>query len=217
MAKRPAKSVVSVALLRNIAAGTEGNWYRVSQEEAKQHESLIEVNTADIAEGKAAARLSEAGKQYLANVENPINSESAGKPMYGIIQAKVTIPASKRGNRKGAGAPTQYPFETMNVGDTFFVPDSAKKGNAAKHLGSTVSQQNMHYREETSETKQVTRTKRGPGNKAEIGPDGNKVKETVTVPVYKPTRKYVVRAVKKGDVLGEWTVPDDGALVAREA
>lgn len=217
MAKKASKAVeINVAVLRAISNAPDGIG-RVTQAEGTPliAAGLIQVNTQDIVDDKAAARLTDEGKQYLSNVSNP-TQESASKPMFGIITANVEIPKSNRGNRKGAGAPTQYPFAEMQVGNTFFVPDSAKKGNAAKHLGSTVSQQNMHYRKETGETHSVTRTKRGEGNKAMVDTEGNKVKETVTVPVYEPTRKYVVRPVKKGVKYGEWEAPDDGAIVARE-
>lgn len=217
MAKKSKGTNVNVALLTAIANGNAS--YRVTKDEGVPlvTAGLIEVNTGDVdAEGKAPARITEAGSKYLSEV-NSNNQESASKPMYGIIPVKVEIPASKRGNRKGAGAPTQYPFAEMQVGQTFFVPDSEKKGNAAKHLGSTVSQQNMHYREVIpGATKQVERTKRGKDNKAELDAQGNKVKETVTVPEYKQTRKFVMRAVKAGQVLGEWTAPADGALIGRE-
>lgn len=218
MAKKPKGAEVNVAVLRAIANAVDGIG-RVSQADGVPLSTagLIEVNTADIVEGNAAARLTDAGKQYLSNVDNPeANKESSGKPMYGIQKIKITIPVSQRGNKKGAGAPSQYNFAEMDVGDWFFVPDADKKGNAAKHLGSTVSQQNMHYREETGETHEVTRTKRGAGNKAELDAQGNKVKETITAPVYRPTRKYVVRVVKSGVDLGGWVAPADGAIVARE-
>ncbi len=218
MAKKLKATEVNVAVLREIANAPDGIG-RVTQADGVplSNAGLIEVNTSDIIDGKAAARATDAGKQYLQNVDNPqANKESAGKPMYGIQKIKINIPPSQRGNKKGAGAPSQYNFADMDVGDWFFVPDSDKKGNAAKHLGSTVSQQNMHYRKDTGQKQEVERTKRGKGNKAELDAQGNKVKEKVTVPVYEPTRKYVVRVVKSGTDLGGWTAPADGAIVARE-
>src|SRR4051812_48107692 len=110
MAKKPAKVSVNVALLNVLAAAeAAGSFGRVTQEEAKTVEGLIEVNTADVVDNKAAARLSEAGKQYLSNLNT---GEKKDKPMYGIM-TNVPIPASNRGNRKGAGAPTVYPFADL--------------------------------------------------------------------------------------------------------
>lgn len=214
MAKNSKAIKVNVAILNAIANASDGVG-RVTQAEAApllaMNPALIEVNTADIVDDKAAARLTDAGKQYLSNLSTETNKD---KPMYGIIKG-VTIPPSQRGNRKGAGAPTVYPFATMEIGDSFFVPNSEKL-DAAKRLGSTVSQFNMKNRTATGESEIKEVTKRGKGNKAELNPDGSKVKESKTVPVYKQDKKFVLRAVKKGQVLGEWTAPDDGALIARE-
>lgn len=214
MAKKASKGVaINVAVLTAIANAADGVG-RVSQADGVPlvNEGLIEVNTNDVdTEGKALARVTDKGKQYLSNLNSGTNES---KPMFGIMK-NVPIPESKRGNRKGAGAPTQYPFETMEVGDSFFVGSSVK-ADAAKKLGSTVSQQNMKYRTPTGQTETKEVTKRGKGNKAELNPDGTKVKETKNVPVYKQDRKYVLRAVKSGDKLGDWVAPEDGALIARE-
>jgi hypothetical protein len=61
----------------------------------------------------------------------------------------------------------------------------------------------------------VERTKRGPDRKAMIGTDGKKVKETVSLPKLDFKRKYEIRGVKKDQVLGPWTAPADGVLIAR--
>lgn len=212
MAKKPKATTVNVALLTAIANGTTT---RVTQAEGGPllAEGLIVVNTQDIVEEKALAQVTPAGTAYLANVNNP-TTENKAKPMYGIM-TNVPIPASNRGNRKGAGAPTVYPFADLPVGGSFFVPNS-DKADAAKKLQSTVSAQNMKYSEPTGETHQVEVTKRGKGNKAELDANGQKIKETVTRPVRKAVRKFVLRPVVKGVAIGEWVPPDDGALIARE-
>lgn len=210
--KKNKAAFVNVAVLSGIASAPNGIG-RVTQAEGVPliEAGLIQVDTSDVVEDKAAAKLTDSGQQYLNNLNGNINKE---KPMYGIIKG-VVIPPSQRGNRKGAGAPTVYPFATMDVGDSFFVPNSEKK-DAAKKLGSTVSQFNMKNRVATDETETKEVTKRGKGNKAELNPDGSKVKETKTVPVYRQTKKFVLRAVKKDQQLGEWKAPEDGALIARE-
>ena len=209
MAKKAKAVTVNVALLQAIASGVTT---RVTQAEATSLEGLIEVNIGDIENEKALARVSEAGTAYLSNLNSGKEKE---KPMFGIIKG-VVLPLSNRGNRKGAGAPTVYPFATMEVGDSFFVGNS-EKADAAKKLQSTVSAQNHKYSEPTGETETVEVTKRGKGNKAVKDEQGNKVKETVTRPVRKAVRKYVLRPVVKGVAYGEWTAPEDGALIAREA
>lgn len=209
------KSGVNTQLLTGIASGAVTY---VTQAEAVEAgldhvPALIEVNTATdaIVDGKAPVRVTEAGKAFLAPAVTA--SEPVASP-YGIMKG-IEIPASKRGNRKGSGAPTQYPFDSMEIGDSFFVPVSAKHPDPVKTLGSTVSSANMRYAVETGEMKTVERTKRGPKNKALIDGNGEKLKETVTVPVHKFMRRFVIRAIQKGKMYGNWTAEHDGALIAR--
>lgn len=210
MAKKA--KVVNVALLNSIATGAVT---RVNQTNGKPllDEGLILVNTADVVGDEAAVQITPAGVEYLKNANSP-TEEVKGKPMYGIMKG-IPIPPSNRGNRKGAGAPTVYNFAEMEVGDSFFVPNSDKP-DAFKKMQSTVSAQNHKYSEPTGETESVEVTKRGKGNKAELDANGNKIKETVMRQKRKPIRKYVSRPITAGMVLGTWTAPEDGALIARE-
>ena len=95
------------------------------------------------------------------------------------------------------------------------IPVSDKHKDPVKTLGSTVSSANMRFAEPTGETKQVNRTKRGPGNKAVKDQNGENVRETKTVDVYKPTRKFNIRPVEAGVSYGQWVAPANGALIAR--
>jgi len=129
----------------------------------------------------------------------------------------AVLPESKRGFGRVAGV-SKYPFADMQVGNSFFVGNAeVEGGDALKKLTSTVSNMNNKYRTETGETESKTRTKRGEGNKAVLDETGNKVKETVTVPVYRQDRKFSIRGVKGGEKYGEWTAPADGALIGRVA
>lgn len=208
-------TAVNVILLTAIGSASAETPYRVTQAEGTPllDAGLILVNTNDVVDGKAVAVLTDAGRQYLANINNP-TQENKAKLMYGIM-TNVAIPPSNRGNRKGAGAPTVYPFADLPVGGTFFVPDS-DKADAAKKLQSTVSAQNHKYSEPTGETETVEVTERGKGNKAVLDAAGNKVKKTVTRPVRKAVRKFVLRPITKGQTIGDWTAPDAGALIGRE-
>lgn len=219
MAKKPKATNVNVDFLRSFMTAPSGVVY-VSQAEAipfmppNADPALIEVNTAMLDPNdptKAAARLSEAGRAMVNGSAAP--AATAEAPKFDIITNAV-LPPSKRGNR-GGGAKVIYPFDKLEIGQTFFVPVSVKHPDPVKTLGSTVSAQNMKYSVETGETKTVERTKRGAGNKAVLDAAGNKVRETVTVPVHKLTRKFSIRPVKSGEKYGEWTAPADGALIAR--
>lgn len=179
---------------------------------------LIEVNVENVnADGHAQARLTEAGQAFL--TANPVKAAAdlatapAKASPYAVIRNAV-LPPSKRGNG-GGGAPTQYPFDTMEIGESFFVPVSEKHADPVKTLGSTVSSANLRFAIKTTETKQVNRAKRGEGNKAVKDASGNKIMETVTVPVYKHTKKFSIRKVEKGIKYGDWVAPADGALIAR--
>lgn len=214
-----AKKKLDTKLLSAIAAAPGGFAY-VSQADAlpflppASDPALIEVNTAMLDPsdpGKAAARLSEAGKAMLNGAANP--AVETPTPTFDIITNAV-LPPSKRGNR-GGGAKTIYPFDAMEVGSSFFVPVSAKHKDPLKQLGSTVSSANHKYAVKTGEQKVVERTKRGLKNKALLNPDGTKIKESVTIDVLKQTRHFTIRKVESGKPYGEWIAPSDGVLIAR--
>lgn len=213
MAKKPSKEVV--ALVNKIAAHS-GTFY-ISQSDGlpllNNDPPLIEVNTNDVVDGNAACRLTEAGQKLVtAPKAAKVDAGDAKASPYAIITTAV-LPPSKRGG-KGGGAPTQYPFDDLAVGQTFFVPVSEKHPDPVKTLGSTVSSANLRYAVETGEKRTVNRAKRGEGNKA-VMVDGKKVMETKEVPVYKYERKFSIRAVVKGQTYGTWVADADGALIGR--
>jgi len=182
---------------------------------------LIEVNTAISNPANAeevACRATDAGRAAVAGGAEA-HAETAHKSAgnYQIMTDVQLPPARKRGNTSGSGAPTKYPFADLPVNGTFFSANSEHaKGDAVKALGSTVSAQNDKYSEPTGEMKTVTRAVRDPvSKKAKLNPDGSKMKETVELPVKKYNRKFTIRPVSKGQKLGGWTAPDDGALIGR--
>lgn len=205
-----------LALMANIKLAMDGGTvFYLSKDEAdpllNADPAVIEVNTGMLdPTGKAAARLTPAGEAILSKPD----AEVAEKSPYEVISGAV-LPESKRG-AKGGGAPIIYPFHKLEIGQVFFVPVSDKHPNPVKTLGSTVSSANMRYAEKTGETKQVERTmKDKTTKKAVTNGNGEKVKETVTVPVYKYSRKFTLRSVKAGETYGNWTAPGDGALIGR--
>lgn len=232
MAKGPksvAKSVsvsVNIALLSQIAlASASGQTYYISKEDADplmepaQNPSLIEVDTQIIKDGKAAVKLSIAGAAMVTGNTQTLTQNDIGvlnvKSPFAIITNAVPPPSKRGSGLKGGGAPKRYPFEDMKVGASFFVPVSDKHSDPVKQLGSTVSSANMKYAEQTG-VKQAMRTKRGPGNKAVLDANGNKIREMAEVPVYNHTRKFIIRPVEAGKTYGEWVAPANGALISRE-
>lgn len=176
---------------------------------------LIDVNFGITDGDKYAVVLTQAGKELLMNTSpNGSNgSAEAAKPSYDIITNAV-MPASKRG-AKGGGAPTKYPFDKMEIGQSFFVAKSAEHPNPVKTLGSTVSSANMRFSLDTGQTKTVTRVKRGVKNRALLDAQGMKVMETVQVPIYKRQRQFAIRPIEKGKTYGDWVAPEDGAMIYR--
>ena len=221
MAKK-AKSVsasLNLSLLAEIVAATvAGGFVYVTQTDAvplRDHNPpLIIVNGGLLDPNDNTKAAAKATPEGIAMVNGTRTTEASTFP-YAVI-ANAVLPPSKRGN-KGGGAPTQYPFDKMEIGQSFFVPVSDKHPDPVKTLGSTVSSANQRFSEPTGETKSVVRTKRGDGNKAVNDAAGNKVKETVTVPVKRQIRKFSIRAVEAGKKYGDWTAPSDGALIARVA
>lgn len=223
------KSKINLELLSRIVTATaSGQLVYLSQAEATpllaNQPPLIEVNTGILDPNdntKAATRSTPAAQDYLnsqsqGGAQAPQASAESNGSKYAIITNAQLPAARKRGNVAGTGAPTKYPFADMPVGASFFSADSEhKNGNALKALGSTVSSQNRKYAEETGETKTVTRAVRDENNKAKIGADGKKVTETVQLPVLKYNRKFTIRPVVGGQKYGEWTAPENGALIAR--
>lgn len=182
---------------------------------------LVEVNDAMTDPNdatKIATRSLPAAEQYLSQPET--NGAAAGgeKSKYEIITNAALPPAKRRGNPSiGGGVGSKYPFAELEVGGSFFSPNSDhKKGDAVKGLGSTVSAQNDKYSQPTGEKKKVTRAVRDKvTKKAALDEAGKKITETVELDVKKYDRKFTIRPVEAGKKYGEWTAPADGALIAR--
>ena len=208
MAKHNKTVIAALDLIQKTGRATQA----VGEPLVKQ--GLIEVNTNDIDEnGAAAARLTQKGIDGMPTVKNT-NAAPAAVSSFALIDNAV-LPESKRGFGRTAGV-SKYPFDGMNVGQTFFVGNAdVEGGDAVKKLTSTVSNMNNKYRTDTGKTEEKTRTKRGDGNKAVLDEAGKKVKETVTVPVYTQDRKFNIRPVKAGEKYGQWQAPADGALIGR--
>ena len=221
------KSVVNTGidkeLLAHVVAATKaGGHHFVSQVQGQpmlaHNPPLIMVNTSilDPNDGtKAAARATEHAEGYLTNGAGHAPVTEASK--YAIMIGVALPEQKKRGNSFGSGAPTKYPFADMPIGGSFFSANSEhKKGDAVKALGSTVSSQNRKYAVETGETKIVERAIRDKKtHKALLNDDGSKQLETVELPKLAYERKFTIRPVTGGQTYGNWTAPEDGALVAR--
>lgn len=183
---------------------------------------LIIVNTAVPNPNNAdevAAKATPAAQQYLDSLSPQTAQANSGSQagVGHIITASFVAPAAKRrGNAPGAGAPSKYPFDKLELGQQFFVGNSeVEKGDAFKTMSATVSSTNRRNSQETGEVVMVERAKRGDDRKA-ILVDGKKVMETVEQKVRKAIKHYKIVAVESGKTYGQWVAPESGAVVIRD-
>lgn len=164
---------------------------------------MVEINTGMVdAAGNIATRPTAQGIAAINANTAPAGtagspaapSQPVAKPSFEIQQA--ALPAVS-GRGRGAGTET-YPFDKLEVGYSFFVPNSADKPNPAKSLASTVSSATKRY--------------------AEVVPgEFVKNKKGADVPKTKETRKFVVRSRTAAQEQAEGFAPQDGARVYRTA
>lgn len=70
----------------------------------------------------------------------------------------VALPAAKRGGNGKVGN-TKYPFDALEVGQSFFIPATAERPNPVKALASTVTSANARYAVEVKDEAGVVQTR----------------------------------------------------------
>lgn len=157
---------------------------------------LVEVNAQMVEGDKIAARATDKGVDAYQNgdmvepanatADEPATNEGNQAMSEFKIDTGVPVPAIKR-----TGAATSiYPFDALEVGQSFFVPATEDMPNPGKSLASTVSSASKRYATENG-TREITRKNRTTGEK-----------ETVEVPTYHYDRKFMVRSVEENGVKG---------------
>jgi hypothetical protein len=158
MAKKSKTVTMNLTLLAAIAAATQaGSFVYVLPADAKafldNKPQLVEQNPGmtDPANPAAlATRATADGLTYSASNPAPQSGTSApagqpastvSKPTFNLVSG-VPLPEIKRSG--GVGTST-YPFDSMEVGISFFVPASDDKPEPAKSLASTVSSATRRY------------------------------------------------------------------------
>ena len=128
----------------------------------------------------------DSGAIVVDNATTEANSETAAtgktKKVKTMFQIEDNVPVPAISGRGSGG--NMYPFEAMAVGQSFFVPNSESKPNAAKSLASTVSSATARYAVPAEDGSTKT------NKKGEV------------VPVMVETRKFVVRSVEEDGVKG---------------
>lgn len=112
--------------------------------------SLVEVNKeVKDASQNVAVRLTASGQAAQAAIaaEAATAAPAVAEPKQEfVIESGVPVPEINRGGRVGA---TKYPFEKLEIGQSFFVLATEKTPNPAKSLASTVNSANKRYKTTT--------------------------------------------------------------------
>ena len=193
-AKKTAEIATVIGLAEIVAAGANGLFTPAAVHGPLVEAGLVEINPDMVNEaGEIATRATQKGIESLdsgaivvGNATTEANSETAAtgttqkaKTMF-QIENDVPVPAISGRGRGG----NVYPFDQLAVGQSFFVPNSESKPNAAKSLASTVSSATARYAVASEDG--ATKTNK----KGEV------------VPVMVKTRKFVVRRAEEDGVKG---------------
>lgn len=166
-----AKKFIGIAAIVAATLGEAGFLF-VGLDEGKKlaADGLVELNdkVPNTPKGQIAARATQAG------IDSQKEAGTAAPKTEFVIESDVAIPAIVGRGRVGGST---YPFDKLAVGQSFFVPKSAKA------LASTVSSANARYAEVVEGE---TRTNR----------------KGIEVPKTKLTRQFIVRSVEEKGVSG---------------
>ena len=193
-AKKTAEIATVIGLAEIVAAGANGLFTSAAVHGPLVEAGLVEINPDMVNEaGEIATRATQAGIESLDsgaivvdNATTEVNSETAAtgetqkvKTMF-KIEDRIPVPTISGRGRGG----NVYPFNQLEVGQSFFVANSESKPNAAKSLASTVCSATARYAVPAEDGSTKT------NKKGEV------------VPVMVETRKFVVRSVEEEGVKG---------------
>lgn len=176
--KNTAAPVIGLAEI--VAAGANGMYTSPDVHASLVEAGLVEINPGMTNEaGEIATRATQKGIDNVNTATNTGTAAPASAPVASSFAVEDDVPmptTSGRGRGRGGNV---YPFDALAVGQSFFVPNTEDKPNAAKSLASTVSGATARYAEVVEG--QFKTNKKGE-----------------QVPVTRDTRKFVVRSVEGG-------------------
>ena len=201
-AKKTAEIATPIGLVEIVAAGANGMFVPESVYAPLVEAGLVEINPSMTDDnGNVATRATQAGIESIDSADAADAAETAEKARDTAAEAnsetaetgkieKVktmfkiedSIPVPTISGRGRGG--NVYPFNQLEVGQSFFVANSESKPNAAKSLASTVSSATARYAVPAEDGSTKT------NKKGEV------------VPVMVETRKFVVRSVEEDGVKG---------------
>lgn len=172
--KNTAAPVIGLAEI--VAAGANGLYTSPTVHGPLVEAGMVEINPAMTNEaGEIATRATQKGIEEMnRNHETGTAAASAPVATSFVIEDNIPVPTSR-----GRGV-NIYPFDALEVGQSFFVPNSEAKPNAAKSLASTVSSATARFAVPSEDG--ATKTN----------------KKGKIVPVMVKTRKFVVNSVEGG-------------------
>ena len=200
-AKKTAEIATPIGLVEIVAAGANGMFVPESVYAPLVEAGLVEINPSMTDDNSnVATRATQAGIESIDSADAADAAETAEKARDTAADAAETAETGKiekvktmfkiegsipvptiSGRGRGGNV---YPFNQLEVGQSFFVANSESKPNAAKSLASTVSSATARYAVPAEDG--ATKTNK----KGEV------------VPVLVETRKFVVRSVEEDGVKG---------------
>ena len=204
-------AVLNMALLASIVAATQANSFVYTAE--ADHKPLIEAGLVEInpamadESGSVATRATQKGIDQVTTAQNQAQAEVSTVVVKSafVLESGVPLPTVSGRGRTG----TTYPFDLMEVGQSFFVANSEDKPDAAKSLASTVSSATARFAvpkvPAEMETVKVRNYQTDESGKRVKNAEGKLVLLSETEeqrPVMVETRKFVVRSVTENGVGG---------------
>lgn len=210
---------IDVAMLAEIVKATVSGGFvykHVDESAGLIAAELVETNSAMAdEEGAIATRATQKGIDFMNTqvIEAPVPALVPApaedvkvdvKPLFAIDDG-IALPTIKRGGR---GRAPIFPFDALEVGQSFHIPATAERPDPAKSLASTVSSANAKYAKDTGEVEEVT------VNKYQVDENGKRVKdaeghyvkigsEIVKRPKTAQEREFVLRSVDVTDPRGK--------------
>jgi hypothetical protein len=155
------------------------------------------------------ASITEVGMNYLLSNPAPVAPVAAPKVAF-AVQKGIALPAPKvKKEKKEKGERViLYPFDSMEIFDSFHVPVTVDNPEPWKNVSSQVNVANKKYRtpavpEEMVTVEKKTAIKDAEGNFVR-GEDGKRTYSVTQVTEKKmiPTRRFALRQVGEGDPCG---------------
>lgn len=195
-----ALSKKGMATLSLIAASSAG-FAMLTQAEGKElvEAGLATVDTTNVEGDKAAVSLTDAGKALLPSGEAPA-APAGGYEIETGIEMPTT--STRKGRESG------YPFDKLEIGQSFHVAKTAENPDPASRLASSVSGARVKYSVPTGETETVTKRvyKKAAGGGYEKDAEGKRIVESETQverPKMQVTRDFACKTVDATDPKGE--------------